>query len=104
VYAIIEDSGKQIKVTEGQVLDVDIRPLSDGQTNIEFDRVLLLSDGTATKVGAPIVSGAKVTAVVEASIKGPKIDIVHFIRRKGHLTRKGHRQNYMRVRISKIVG
>lgn len=103
VYAIIEDRGRQYKVTEGQVLDVDLRGDEEDKATFEFDRVLLVGEGASSKVGTPTVEGAKVLATVQAStVKGPKIHVVHFIRRKGHLTRQGHRQKYTRVRIEKI--
>jgi len=103
VYAIIEDRGEQYKVTEGQVLEVDLIELSDGQDTVEFDRVLLVGEGSSSKVGTPVVAGAKVIAKVETSeVKGPKVEVVNFIRRKGHLTHTGHRQKYTRVRIEKI--
>lgn len=103
MYAIIEDRGRQYKVIEGQVLDIDRQDIGeDGQT-VEFDRVLLVGEGSSAKIGTPLVEGAKVIAKVEtAEIKGPKIEVIHFIRRKGHLTHKGHRQQYTRVRIEKI--
>lgn len=84
-------------------MDIDLAEAGqDGQT-LEFDRVLLVSEGASTQVGTPTVKGAKVTATIEtAEVKGPKVDVVHFIRRKGHLTRQGHRQKYTRVRIDKI--
>ncbi len=103
MYAIIEDSGAQYKVSEGQIIDVDLRAVLEGTDVIEFDRVLLVGEGTDVKIGTPIVEGAKVTAKVKGEIKGPKIDVVHFIRRKGHLTRKGHRQKYLRVKIEQIT-
>ena len=102
MYAIIEDRGRQYKVTEGQVLDVDLVDSADGQTTLEFDRVLLVGEGASAKVGTPTVSGAKVIATIEDEIKAPKIDVVHFIRRKGHLTHKGHRQRHTRIKIEKI--
>ena len=104
MYAIIEDGGRQYKVEEGQVLDVDIRDIAEGARTVEFDKVLLVGEGSDSKIGTPLVDGAKVTATIQSSVKGPKVDILHFIRRKGHTTRKGHRQNYLRVKISKIEG
>jgi len=103
VYAIIDDRGKQHKVTEGQIVDIDRVNLADGQDTLEFDRVLLVGEGSSSRIGAPTVAGAKVIARIDSEIKGPKIDVVHFIRRKGHLTHKGHRQKYTRIRIEKIV-
>ncbi len=64
MYAIIEDSGQQFRVNEGDVVDVDIRELAEGTDTIEFDRVLLVSGEGDTKVGTPLVDGAKVVAWV----------------------------------------
>jgi len=102
VYAIIEDRGRQYKVTEGQVLDIDPREGSQDEKKVEFDRVLLVGEGSSAQIGTPTVEGARVIAAVQDEIKAPKIDVVHFIRRKGHLTRRGHRQKYLRVKIEKI--
>jgi large subunit ribosomal protein L21 len=104
MYAVIEDSGQQFRVSEGDVVDVDLRDLGDGQT-IEFDRVLLVGDEGNVKVGQPLVDGAKVTAeVVNAEQKGPKVYNVHWRRRKGSRTRTGHRQKYVQVRVTRIQG
>jgi len=104
VYAIFEDRSKQYKVSEGQVLDLDLQDLAEGAETIEFDRVLMVGEGAETKIGKPTVAGAKVIAKIERPmLKGPKVEVVHFIRRKGHLTRQGHRQRYTRVKIEKIV-
>ncbi len=103
MYAIIEDSGTQYRVTEGQVIDVDVRSLPENTETIEFDKILLVGEGSDVKIGTPTVEGAKVIAKIREEIKGPKVDVVHFIRRKGHLTRKGHRQKYLRVQIEQIL-
>ena len=102
VYAIIEDRGRQYMVTEGQRLDIDRIVLPEGKDTIEFEQVLLVGEGASSKIGTPLVEGAKVVAKVEGEIKAPKIEVVHFIRRKGHLTHKGHRQKHTRIRIDKI--
>ncbi len=105
MYAIIEDSGQQFRVSEGDVLDVDLRELPDGAKEITFDRVLLVSADKSVKVGTPLVAGAKVLAeVVDPEAKGPKIHIYKFRRRKTTRRKTGHRQKYVRVRVTKIVG
>jgi large subunit ribosomal protein L21 len=104
MYAIIDDGGRQYKVQEGQVLDVDIRDIPEGTDTVEFDKVLFVGVGSDSKIGAPLVAGAKVLAKVQGEIKAPKIDNLHFIRRKGHITHKGHRQQYLRVKIEQIIG
>lgn len=106
MYAIIEDSGQQFRVSEGDVLNVDLRELADteGVKSVQFDRVLLVSGDGGTKVGTPLVAGASVAAeVVAEEVKGPKLEIVRFRRRKHSRRRTGHRQRYVRVRITKIV-
>ncbi len=103
MYAIIEDSGQQFRVNEGDVVDVDIRELAEDAKQIEFNRVLLVSSDDGTKVGTPLVAGAKVTAdVLAPEVKGKKVHIYHWRRRKSSRKKVGHRQKYLRVRITKI--
>jgi large subunit ribosomal protein L21 len=104
VYAIIEDSGTQFRVSEGDILEVDLREEAGATgATVEFDRVLLLADGDDVKVGAPLVEGAKVTGeVVNPEAKGPKVRVFRFKRRKGYRKNQGHRQHYAQVRITKI--
>jgi large subunit ribosomal protein L21 len=102
VYAIIEDGGRQYKVAEGDTIEVDRRDLPEGQDTLEFDRVLMLGDGDNSVVGQPLVTSAKVTARIAGEIKGDKIIVQHFKRRKDSRTKTGHRQRYLRVTIEKI--
>lgn len=104
MYAIIEDSGQQFRVSEGDVLEVDLRELAENATTLEFDRVLLVSKEGDVRVGAPLVSGAKVTAeIVDAEVKGTKVYTYYWRRRKHSRSKTGHRQKYIQVRIAKIV-
>jgi len=104
VYAIIEDSGQQFRVYEGDVLNVDLRELPSDAKAIEFDRVLLVSDDGNIQVGTPLVEGAKVTAeILDAQAKGPKLHHYHWRRRKASRRKTGHRQKYIQVRITNIV-
>ncbi len=102
--AIIEHGAHQYQVTEGQILDLQLEELDDGQESIEFDRVLLLGEGSDCKVGQPYVEGAKVTATITGEIKGDKITIYKMRRRKGYRRKQGHRQRHLRVTIAKIEG
>ncbi len=104
MYAIISDGGRQYKVEEGQTLEIDLREMADDQTELVFDRVLAIGDGEAAKIGAPVVDGASVTAEVVGETKGDKIYIQKFRRRKNSKRRTGHRQGYLKVKISKISG
>ena len=103
MYAIIQDGGKQYKVSEGDVIEVERKDLPEDAKEVTFQDVLLTSDedGDVT-VGTPLVAGASVTAEIEGEVKGKKIDIIMLRRRKSSMTRKGHRQRYLRVKITDI--
>jgi large subunit ribosomal protein L21 len=106
VYAIIEDRGTQIKVAPGDVLDIDVLP-SEAKTKkkLSFDRVLLVGDvesGKPANVGSPYIDGASVDAEVIEEVKGEKLDVLMYKRRKGQRRKIGHRQSYLRVKITKI--
>ncbi len=100
MYAIIEDSGRQFKVTSGDTILID-REAGDEKT-IKFDRILLVAGEGSPKIGAPLVSGATVSADIIGAEKGPKIDIVKYKRRKGYHKKIGHRQPALRVKITGI--
>lgn len=101
-YAIIEDSGSQLMVREGDIIEIDLRDLADNATSVTFDRVLMLGGDKAT-LGAPYIAGAKVTAdIVTREFKGEKIDIVKYKKRKNSKRKTGHRQRYMRVKVASI--
>lgn len=103
MYAIIADGGRQYKVEEGQMLEIDFREVTAGDT-LTFDRVLAVSSESGFKLGKPTVSGAKVSAKVIGETKGDKIFIQKFRRRKNSKRRTGHRQKYVKVQISSIAG
>lgn len=102
VYAIIEDGAHQYQVQEGDTLDVQRHDLEEGQSEIEFDRVLLVGGGESPKIGQPYVEGAKVRATITGEVKGDKIIVQKIRRRKGYRRKQGHRQRYLRVIIDKI--
>jgi len=101
MYAIIEDHGRQYTVREGDVLDIDLKDATE-QESITFDRVLMVRGDSDVKVGAPTVAGAKVVATVVGEIKGEKLVIRKYKRRKNYRRKQGHRQRYTRVRIDSI--
>lgn len=101
MYAIIETGGKQYRVAEGQTLKIEKLPVEAGHT-VDFDRVLVVGAGEEIKVGAPVVTGAKVVAEVLSHGRGDKIRIIKFRRRKHHMKRAGHRQYYTEVKITKV--
>lgn len=102
MYAIIEDSGTQIKVAEGDVIRVAKRELAADAGSITFDRVLMVGEGEKSKVGAPLVKGAKVTADILAQDRTDKVTVIKFKRRKDYRRKKGHRQDYLKVKITSI--
>jgi large subunit ribosomal protein L21 len=106
VYAIIEDRGTQIKVAPGDVVDIDVFPGEQSQS-LTFDRVLAIGDaskGAAANIGTPYVKGATVTADVVEQVRGEKLDVIMYKRRKGQRRKMGHRQNYLRIKITGING
>lgn len=90
-------------MTEGLSLDLELLHLGDGDT-VELDRVLLVQpDSGETRVGKPYVAGAKVTATVEAEIKGEKLIVFKYKSKTRYHKKTGHRQRYTRVKVTKIT-
>ncbi|HPM22427.1 MAG TPA: 50S ribosomal protein L21 [Phycisphaerae bacterium] len=102
MYAIIEDGGKQYKVSTGDMLLIELKELPEGQTDITFDKVLMLGEGADAKIGTPWVNGATVSAKVVQRLKTPKVRGVKFRRRKGYMKTWGHRQKMLKVEIGTI--
>ncbi|MDF2865695.1 MAG: ribosomal protein [Clostridia bacterium] len=103
MYAIVEISGKQYKVSEGDIVFVDrIESLEPG-SSVEFDKVLLLSDDKKVTVGEEYVKGAKVKATVVSHGKDKKVLVYKYKAKKNERKTKGHRQPYTKVQIEKIT-
>ncbi len=102
MYAIVEDGGKQYRVEKGETIYIETRDLPEGETTVPFDRVLMVGNGAESRIGTPLVDGASVIGKLDAAMKGPKLDIVKFKRRKGYRLKKGHRQNHLKVTIEEI--
>ena len=107
MYAVIEQGGKQHKVSAGDYLDIELTDVAPDAKTIEFDKVLFVSDGEQIKAGSPYLEGAKViatfkTTAEDALVKGKKLYPMHFRRRKNSKRRIGHRQKYLRVIIDTI--
>ena len=102
MYAIIEEGGKQFKVTSGDTILIDREAPEGDEKSIKFDRVLLVAGEGTPKVGLPTVAKATVSADVVGEEKGDKIDIQKYKRRKGYHRKIGHRQRYLRVKITGI--
>ncbi|MFP5507058.1 MAG: 50S ribosomal protein L21 [Gammaproteobacteria bacterium] len=101
MYAVIVTGGKQYRVAPGETLKVEKLDVAEGNT-VEFDRVLMVADGEAVKLGAPYVPGGKVSATVKSHGRHKKVHIIKFRRRKHHMKRQGHRQYYTEVQITGV--
>jgi large subunit ribosomal protein L21 len=101
-YAIVEDGGKQYKAVIGSTIEVDHFASEMGET-IDLERVLLVADEDQVEVGTPLVTGAKVQATVVAQIKAPKVVVFRYSPKKRFRLKRGHRQQYTRLRIESIV-
>jgi large subunit ribosomal protein L21 len=100
MYAVIKTGGKQLRVEEGQSIWIEKLDASEGDV-VVFDEVLLIG-GEETKVGAPLVNGATVTAKVEKQGRGKKIIVYKYKSKKNYRKKQGHRQPYTRVVVEKI--
>lgn len=101
MYAIVEEGGKQYKVTTGDLLLID-RKVDEGEKTVTLSRVLLVGGEGEAKVGQPEVAGASVTAEVIGAKSGDKITIQKYRRRKGYHKTQGHRQHYTQVKVTAI--
>ena len=103
MFAVVRTGGKQYRVSEGEKVRVELLPAEQGST-VEFDQVLLVSDGENITVGKPYIDNGKVTATVRTHGRGKKIRIIKFKRRKGYMRTQGHRQSYTELEITGISG
>ncbi len=101
MYAIVEIAGQQFKVEKDQQVYVHRLENKEG-SKVEFDNVLLIDNDGKIKVGAPAISGAKVTAKVVSHLKGDKVVVFKKKRRKGYRVKNGHRQALTEILIQKI--
>ena len=103
MYAIIQASGRQVRVTPGGFATLD-GTAGEAGAELTLEQVLLVEkDGGEVLAGAPFVANARVIAVVDGETRGPKIRVFKKKRRKGMRRTKGHRATYTRVRIKEII-
>ena len=107
MYAVIEQGGKQYKVSQGDVINIELTEVAADAKTIELDKVLFVSDGKKVQVGTPYLDGAKVVAsfkvtAEDAVVTGPKLHPTTFRRRKNSSKRTGHRQKYLQVIVDSI--
>ena len=101
MYAIVNINGIQTRVTPDEVLEV-ARLTGEPGDKLTFENVLLLSNGDSITVGQPYVKGASLTAEVVDHLRGPKLRIFKFKRRREYRRRKGYRDELTRIRVTAI--
>jgi len=101
MYAIVDINGIQTKVTPDEVMNV---PLMSGEpgAKLTFDRVLLVGNGEKISLGQPTVKGASVAVEIIEHLRGPKLRIFKFKRRRAYRRRKGHRDELTKIRVTAI--
>ncbi|MEX0690603.1 MAG: 50S ribosomal protein L21 [Gemmatimonadales bacterium] len=100
-YAIFRAGGQQFRAEKGRRLEVPLMEAEPG-SKVTFDEVLLASDGATVVAGQPLVKGAKVAARVLDHVKGEKVTIFKFKRRKNYRRKTGHRQRYTAIEITDV--
>lgn len=101
MYAIIETGGKQFKVSEGDVIDVELLHV-EAESDYTLDKVLLISNNDDCNVGAPYINGATVSAKVLSHGKAKKVIVYKYKAKKTFHKKKGHRQPFTKLQIEKI--
>ncbi len=101
MFAVFLSGGKQHRVTEGDVLRLELLDAEPGE-EVVFDKVLLVANGNDVNVGQPYVDGSRIMAEVVGHERAKKIRVIKFKRRKNYMRRQGHRQWYTEVRITGI--
>ncbi len=102
MYAVFATGGKQYRAVTGDILKIEKRDAEKGAT-VELDQVLMVGEGEDVKVGSPYLKGGKVTATIVEHGRGEKIRILRFKRRKHHMKRMGHRQDFTRIEITELL-
>ena len=101
MYAVIESGGKQHRVEEGEILQLEKLDAAAGE-KVKFDRILLVCEGKSVKIGTPYVEGSRVEAEVTRQGRADKVKIIKFRRRKHSQKKQGHRQFFTEVKITGI--
>ena len=101
MYAVIESGGKQHRVIEGEILQLDKLDAVAGD-KVKFDKILLVGEGESVKIGTPYVDGTQVEAEVTRQGRADKVKIIKFRRRKHSQKKQGHRQLFTEVKITGI--
>ena len=103
MYAVIKTTGKQYKVSEGDLFQVDHVKGKNKGDSFDLSEVLLISDNDDVKIGRPYVSGASVKLTVVRHFKGDKVNILRSKRRKGYMRRVGYRHQWTELKVESII-
>lgn len=101
-YAVIRTGGKQYRINEGDIIDVERLPAS-ADKSVTFSEVLMVTDGDDVKLGEPLLSGASVSGTVVEDLRGDKIRVAKYKAKVRYRRVTGHRQALTRVKIDSIV-
>jgi large subunit ribosomal protein L21 len=102
-FAVIETGGKQYRVSEGDIITIEkIKGEYKEGDKIAFETILLINDGDDLKIGTPNLSDAKVEGELVGQGLGKKVSVIRYKAKSRYFKKKGHRQPYMKVKISKI--
>ncbi len=101
MYAVVEISGTQVKVTPSSKVFVP-KLSSDAGATVKFDKVLVKGDDTKTTVGAPYIAGSMVEAKVLRHVKDGTVIVLKKKKRKGYRVRNGHRQQFSEIEITNV--
>ncbi len=102
-FAVIETGGKQYRVSVGDTINIEkLKEEYNAGDKVVFDSVLLVDNGRDTTIGTPYIDQAKVEGVVEDKGRQKKVNVIQYKAKSRQFTQKGHRQPYLKVRISSI--
>ncbi len=102
MFAVLNTGGKQYKVSQGDLIEIEKLESKVGDT-VTLDQVLMVGEGEDVQVGAPYIAGCKVTGEVVEQGKGGKIIVFKKKRRKGYRRKNGHRQLFTQLKITEII-
>lgn len=102
-FAVIETGGKQYRVSQGNTITIETLPGNHTVGDkIVFDNVLMIDDGSSSNIGTPTLAGKKVEAELVEQGRSKKINVIKFKSKSRYFKKRGHRQPYMKVAITKI--
>lgn len=103
-FAIIETGGKQYRVSEGDVINIEKLSEDFNQGDkIVFENVLMTDDGSSAQIGTPFLDGASVSAELIDQGRAKKVTVIRYKAKSRYFKKKGHRQPFMTVRITKLA-